>query len=62
MFIAILFCIAIQVVTFYPFYIVWKQDLKKYGNDLGVTLRKRFGVWLIMFPVWSLPFAAMAGE
>ena len=62
MFIAILFCIAIQVVTFYPFYRTWKQDLKRYGNDLGISLKKRFGVWLIMFPVWSLPFAAMAGE
>lgn len=58
---AMLFCAALQVITFLPFYRVWQQDLKQYGNDLGVSLKKRFGVWLIMFPVWSLPMAAMIG-
>ena len=62
MLIAMLFCIAAQVVTFYPFYIAWQQDLKQYGNDLGVTLRKRFYVWLLMFPAWAIPIAVMIGE
>ena len=61
MLIAILFCVAIQVVTFYPFYRTWQQDLKKHGNDLGVPLRKRFAAWLLMFPVWALPVSVMIG-
>lgn len=61
MLIAVLLCIAIQVITFYPFYRTWQQDLKKYGNDLGAPLRKRFGVWVIMFPVWALPISVMIG-
>ena len=59
---AILFCAAVQVITFLPFYRVWQQDKEKYGNDLGVPLRKRFAAWLIMSPVWALPFAVMIGE
>ena len=58
---AILCCIAVQVISFLPFYFVWKQDVETYGNDLGVPLRKRFVAWLVMFPVWSLPLAVMIG-
>lgn len=62
MLVAVLFCIAVQIITFLPFYRVWQQDLKKYGSDLGAPLRKRFGVWVIMFPVWALPISVMIGE
>ena len=58
---AMLVCVAVQVITFLPFYRVWKQDLKKYGNDLGAPLRKRFCVWVIMFPIWALPISVMIG-
>lgn len=59
---AILFCIAAQAITFIPFYRVWRQDLDEYGSDLGVPLRKRFAAWLVMFPVWALPFSVMIGR
>ena len=59
---AMLFCAALQVITFLPFYRVWQQDLKKYGSDLGAPLQNRFGVWVIMFPVWALPISVMIGE
>lgn len=58
---ALFLCLACQVLSFYPFYAVWKQDRKKYGDDLGVPLSKRFLAWLVVFPVWALPFATMAG-
>ena len=58
---ALLFCVAVQVISFAPFYVAWKQDLEKYGNDLGVPLWKRFAVWLVICPVWALPFAVMIG-
>ena len=61
MLIAIMICIFVQVITFLPFYRTWQQDLKQYGNDLGVTLRKRFAAWLLMFPVWALPVSVMIG-
>ena len=52
---ALVFCVAVQLVRFYPFFRVWKADREKYGNDLGVPLWKRFAAWLVMFPVWALP-------
>ena len=58
---ALLCCVAVQVFSFAPFYVAWKQDLEKYGNDLGVALWKRFAVWLLICPVWALPFAVMLG-
>ena len=56
---ALLFCVTVQVLSFAPFYVAWKQDLEKYGNDLGVALWKRFAVWLVICPIWALPFAVM---
>ena len=58
---AFILCAACQVVSFYPFYLTWKQDSQKYGSDLGVPLRKRFLAWLVVFPVWALPFATLVG-
>ena len=50
----------LQAASFYPFYLAWKQDKEKYGSDLGVPLRKRFMVWLVICPVWALPVAGGA--
>lgn len=58
---ALSICMLLQAASFYPFYLAWKQDKEKYGSDLGVPLRKRFLVWLVICPVWALPFAALAG-
>ena len=55
------FCAVAQVITFFPFWIDYKKDLKKYGSDLGVPLKTRFAVWLIMFPVWAIPLAVIVG-
>ena len=54
-------CLLLQAASFYPFYLVWKKDKDKYGSNLGVPLRKRLLVWLVICPVWALPFATMAG-
>lgn len=59
---AFAFCAAAQVISFIPFWIAYDQDKKTYGNDLGAPLGKRFAVWLVMFPVWAIPLAAMIGE
>lgn len=58
---AVIFCIAVQVFSFAPFYVAWKQDLEKYGSDLGVPLWKRFAVWLVICPVWLLPVVTLIG-
>lgn len=55
------FCAVAQVITFVPFWIDWKKDMKKYGSDLGVPLKTRFAVWLIMFPIWAIQLATMIG-
>lgn len=52
---ALVFCMVVQLVSFYPFYCAWTGDREKYGNDLGVPLGKRFAAWLVAFPVWALP-------
>ena len=62
MIVAIVFCGVVQLVTFAPFYLVWRQDKKKYGDDLAVPLKRRFTAWLVMFPIWAIPFAVMIGE
>lgn len=59
---ALAFCATVQVISFIPFWIAYKQDIEKYGNDLDAPLAKRFAVWLVMFPVWAIPLAAMIGE
>lgn len=58
---ALSICLLLQAASFYPFYLTWKKDKEKYGSDLGVPLSKRFLAWLVVFPVWALPFATMAG-
>lgn len=58
---SILICAAVQAVTFIPFLMVYFDDKKKYGNDLGEPLWKRTVVWMIMCPIWALPFMTMVG-
>lgn len=58
---ALVFCAGAQVISFIPFLIAYNQDKETYGNDLGAPLGKRFAVWLVMFPVWAIPLAAMIG-
>lgn len=49
--------IALQLISFIPFFIVWKKDCKKIGKEnLAAPLKERFAVWLICFPIWLLPF------
>lgn len=60
-FLALSICLLLQAASFYPFYLAWKQDKDKYGSDLGASLRKRLLVWLVICPVWALPFATIAG-
>ena len=54
-------CAVAQVITFIPFWITYEQDRKKYGSDLGVPLKTRFAVWLLMFPIWAVLLATMIG-
>ena len=58
---SILICAAVQIMTFIPFLMVYVDDKKKYGDDLGEPLWKRMVAWLIMCPIWALPFMAMIG-
>lgn len=50
-------CIALQFILFIPFFIIWKKDCKEIGKEnLAVSLKERFTVWVIYFPIWLLPF------
>jgi hypothetical protein len=49
-------CIALQFILFIPFFIIWKKDCKEIGKEnLAVSLKERFTVWVIYFPIWLLP-------
>lgn len=49
--------ISVQVILFIPFYITWLYDCKKIGKEnLAVSLGERFLYWLILCPIWGLPF------
>jgi hypothetical protein len=53
----ILICILIQLLTFIPFYLIWRKDCKEIGKDnLAVSLSERFFYWLILCPIWILGF------
>lgn len=48
--------VALQLVLFIPFYLVWRKDCKVIGKDnLAVPLSERFFVWLVCFPLWFVP-------
>jgi hypothetical protein len=53
----ILIYILIQLLTFIPFYLIWRKDCKEIGKDnLAVSLSERFFYWLILCPIWILGF------
>ena len=48
--------IALQLIMFIPFYLVWRSDCKIIGKDkLAVSLKERFIAWLIFCPIWAIP-------
>lgn len=52
-----LFCVALQIVLFIPFFIIWKNDCRIFGKDnLAAPLKERFAMWIIFFPIWIIPF------
>ena len=47
----------LQFVLFIPFFIEWINDCRKLGKDnLAVSLGERFIAWIIVCPIWILPF------
>ena len=51
-----LICVIIQILSFIPVYFLWKSDCKSIGeNNLGMSLKDRFVLYLIAFPIWSVP-------
>lgn len=52
-----LICATLQISLFIPFFIIWINDCRKFGKDnLAVSLEKRFMAWIILCPIWILPF------
>lgn len=48
---------ALQFILFVPFFIIWKNDCRKFGKDnLAVSLEERFIAWITFFPIWIIPF------
>ena len=48
--------IALQLIMFIPFYLIWKNDCKTIGkSNLAVSLGERFIAWLIFCPIWAIP-------
>lgn len=49
--------IILQLVLFIPFYLIWRNDCKEIGkNNLAVSLGERFMAWLVVMPIWIIPF------
>lgn len=54
--IAELSCILLQLITFIPFYLIWRSDCKAFGKEnLAVPLSERFFNWVVFCPIWFLP-------
>lgn len=48
--------IALQIILFIPFYLIWRKDCKAIGKDkLAVSLGERFIAWIIFCPIWAIP-------
>ena len=48
---------ALQIILFIPFFLVWRKDCKEIGKEnLAVSLKERFVMWVIFCPIWSVPF------
>ena len=53
----IVVCILLQLISFLPFYLIWRKDCKELGKDnLAVSLEERFFAWLVFCPIWILVF------
>lgn len=51
-----MYYIALQLIMFIPFYLVWRNDCKTIGkNNLAVGLGERFMAWLVFVPIWAIP-------
>lgn len=49
--------IILQIVLFVPIYAIWKNDCKKIGKEnLAVSLKERFTVYVLCCPLWVIPF------
>lgn len=49
-------CIALQLLLFIPFYLIYKKDCKEIGvENLAVPLLERFIAWILYFPLWIIP-------
>ena len=47
--------IVLQLILFIPFYLVWRNDCNAIGkDDLAVSLKERFAMWLMVCPIWVL--------
>ena len=52
-----LICAALQIILFVPFFIIWRNDCRKFGKDnLAVSLQERFTAWILFCPIWIVPF------
>ena len=52
-----LICVALQIILFIPFFLVWRNDCKAFGKEnLAVSLKERFITWIVFCPIWAVPF------
>ncbi len=52
-----LICVALQIILFIPFFLVWRKDCKAFGKEnLAVSLKERFIAWVVFCPIWAVPF------
>lgn len=52
-----LICVALQIILFIPFFLVWRNDCKAFGKEnLAVSLKERFIAWVVFCPIWAVPF------
>ena len=59
--VSVLICIVLQFLLFFSFYRIWKKDCKEIGkHKLAVPLHERFLMWLILCPIWAVPFLRLA--
>ena len=53
-------CVAMQIVGFFPFFLIWRKDCKEIGKDnLAVSLGERIVTWIAFCPFWMVPILQM---
>ena len=53
-------CILLQIICFFPFWRIWREDCKERGKEnLAVPLSERFMAWVLVFPIWAIPVACL---